>query len=151
MTAIADTLYGPDGAGVPGVAVRATLVAASEVLAAGGAIIREATTRTDDDGAWSLTLTPIANLSVTEGAYYLIAADGHRWEVDVPASGTYTLAQALTEPGPLPDTSAIKPTIYVWDTGTAAYVLATGAHIKVGGPGLDAGDPDGSFWIDLGD
>lgn len=149
MTAIADTLYSPTGAAVAGVTVRATLVAASEVLAAGGAIIREADTLTATDGTWSLELTPISELAVPEGAYYLIAADGHRWEVDVPDSGTYTLAQAATEPGPLPDTSAIKPTVYVWDGDS--YNLATGAHIKVGGPGLDGGDPDGSFWIDLGD
>lgn len=149
MTTISDTLRDPAGVGVGGVVVRATLVAASEVLAAGGAIIREAETTTAADGTWTLTLTPISELAVDGGAYYFIAADGHRWAVDVPDSGTYTIAAVTTEPGPLPDTSAVKPTVLVWDG--SAYTLATGAHIKVGGPGLDTGDPDGSFWIDLGD
>lgn len=149
MTTISDTLRNPAGVGVGGVTVRATLVAASEVLSAGGAIIREAETTTASDGAWSLTLTPISSLAVNDGAYYLITADGHRWEIDVPDSGTYDLAAVLTEPGPLSDTSAIKPTVLVWDGDS--YNLATGAHIKVGGPGLDGGDPDGSIWIDLGD
>lgn len=151
MTTISDKLTDPSGTAVADVLVRARLVAASEVLTAGGAIISETETTTAADGTWSLTLTPTADLAVSEGAYYLITADGHRWTVSVPASGTYDLASVLTEPGPLPDTSAVKPTVLVWDTDTEAYVLATGAHIKIGGPGLDSGDPDGSIYFDLGD
>ena len=149
MTAISDTFTNPAGVAVGGVAVRASLVAASGLLTAGGALIREANTTTATDGTWSLTLTPLADLLVPDGAYYLVTADGNRWTIDVPATGTWTLAQVATEPGPLDDTSAIKPTVYTW-TGSA-YEVAVGAHIKVGGPGLDSGDPDGSFWIDLGD
>jgi hypothetical protein len=48
---------------VPGATVRANLVAASEVLSGGGAIIREASTITASDGSWSLTLTPISELA----------------------------------------------------------------------------------------
>jgi hypothetical protein len=102
MTIISDTLRDPTGNGVGGVLVRATLVAASEVLAAGGAIIREAETTTATDGTWSLVLTPISQLSVSGGAYYLIAADGHRWAIGVPsAGGPYKLVDVEAAPAPL--------------------------------------------------
>jgi len=106
MTTIADTLTNPAGTGVGGVVVRATLVAASEVLTGGGAIIRETEATTDSDGAWSLTLTPIDDLAVSDGAYYLVTADGHRWTIDVPDSGTHALDDVQVEPGPLPSTGA---------------------------------------------
>jgi len=106
MTTISDAFRNPAGTGVGGVVVRATLVAASEVLTGGGAIIRETETTTASDGTWSLTLTPIASLAVSVGAYYLVTADGHRWTIDVPATGTYDLDDVQVEPGPLPATGA---------------------------------------------
>lgn len=106
MTMIRDTFRDPAGTGVAGVEVRASLVAASEVVAGGGAVIREAQTTTAGDGTWTLTLTPIGDLAVSGGAYYLVTADGHRWAVDVPDSGTYTLDDVQVEPGPLPATGA---------------------------------------------
>src|SRR5678815_3122885 len=99
MTTLADVLRNPAGTGIGGVTVRATLVAASEVLTGGGAIIRETETVTASDGTWTLTLTPIDSLAVSTGAYYLITADGHRWAVDVPATGTYALDDVQVEPG----------------------------------------------------
>lgn len=101
-TTISDTFRNAAGTGVGGVVVRAALVAASEVLTGGGAIIREAETTTASDGTWSLMLTPTADLLVAGGAFYLVTADGHRWTVDVPsAGGPYTLADVLVEPAPL--------------------------------------------------
>ncbi len=103
MTTISDTFRDPAGNGVGGVVVRATLVAASEVLTAGGAIIREAETTTAADGTWSLMLTPISSLSVSGGAYYLITADGHRWAIGVPsAGGPYKIVDVQVAPAPLP-------------------------------------------------
>jgi hypothetical protein len=152
MTTIADTLRNPAGVAVPGVVVRASLVAASEVLTGGGAIVRETQTVTDVDGTWSLTLTPISSLAVPTGAYYIIAADGHRWTVDVPDSGMYTLDAAQIEPGPLPGTGATsaalahRPIIMLWD-GVSAYATVDNAVFYIGGP-TDPTVNDGDFWFD---
>lgn len=151
MTTIADTLLDPSDAPVAGVAVFATLVAASEVLNGGGAIIRETQTVTAANGSWSLTLTPISSLAVPDGAYYLIAADGHRWTVDVPDTGTYTLDDVQVEPGPLPATGAttvalaLRPVVKLWN-GTA-YVTVNDAVVYVGGP-TDPTVNNGDIWID---
>jgi hypothetical protein len=121
MTTISDTFRDPTGVGVGGVLVRAALVAASEVLTGGGAVIREAVATTASDGTWSLTLTPISTLAVSTGAYYLVTADGHRWTIDVPASGTYTLNTVQIEPAPLPVTGATTTALAV---ETAARIAA---------------------------
>lgn len=152
MTTIADVLLTPTGAPVGGVMVRASLVAASEVLAGGGAVISEAETITTSAGAWSLTLTPISALAVPEGAYYLITADGHWWTIDVPPTGTYALDDVQVEPGPLPETGAtttalaLRPVVKLWD-GVSAYVTVVGAVIYVGGP-TDPTVNNGDIWID---
>jgi hypothetical protein len=152
MTTIADTLNSPAGTGVAGVVVRATLVAASEVLTGGGAIIRETETATASDGTWSLTLTPISSLAVPTGAYYLVTADGHRWTIDVPDTGTYTLDDVQIEPSPLPSTGAttvalaLRPIVKLWD-GVSAYATVNNAVIYVGGP-TDPTVNDGDIWID---
>lgn len=166
MTTITGTLTDPSGTAVPGVPVRASLVAASEVLTTGGQIIREATTYTDATGAWSLTLTPIENLAVSEGAYYIIAADGHRWTIDVPATGTHELRTVLIEPAPLAATGAttaalgLRWRVAVWNTVAAEYqdpgtgdtFARQGTEIVafLGGP-TDPTTIDGDLWIDLGD
>lgn len=150
MTTIADTFRNAAAVAVPGVVVRATLIAASEVLTGGGAVIRETDTTTASDGTWSLALTPISSLAVPGGAYYLIAADGHRWTIDVPASGTYTLDDVQIEPGPLPDTGAtnvalaLRPIVKLWNG--SAYVTVNNAVIYVGGP-TDPTVNDGDIWI----
>jgi hypothetical protein len=150
MTTITDTLTNPAGTGVGGVVVRATLVAASEVLTGGGAIIRETETTTAADGTWTLTLTPIDDLAVAEGAYYLVTADGHRWTIDVPDSGAYALDDVQIEPAPLPSTGAtaaavaLRPTVKWWN-GTA-YVAVSDAVVYVGGP-TDPRVNDGDVWI----
>lgn len=151
MTTISDTLTNPAGVGVAGVVVRATLVAASEVLTGGGAIIRETETTTATGGTWSLTLTPIDSLAVSEGAYYLVTADGHRWTIDVPASGTYDLDDVQIEPAPLPSTGAtttalaLRPIVRLWDGDS--YETVDDAVIYVGGP-TDPTVNDGDIWID---
>ena len=151
MTTIADTLRSPGGTGIGGVVVRATLVAASEVLTGGGAIIRDTETTTATDGTWSLTLTPISNLAVDSGAFYLITADGHRWTIDVPDSGTYTLDDVQIEPAPLPSTGAtttaliIRPIIKLWDGNS--YETVNNAVFYIGGP-VDPTVNDGDFWFD---
>lgn|SRR5574342_815340 len=161
MTVIADVFRNAAGVGVGGVPVRASLVAASEVLTGGGAIIREAQTVTASDGAWSLTLTPIASLSVPAGAYYLITADGHRWTVNVPASGTYALKDVQVVPGPLPDTGAttaalaLRWRVTLWngsayvDPGSGAAFARQGTEIVafLGGP-TDPTSINGDLWID---
>lgn len=152
MTTISDTFRDPAGTGVGGVVVRATLVAASEVLTGGGAIIRETETTTAADGTWTLTLTPIASLAVSSGAYYLITADGHRWTIDVPASGTHALDDVQVEPAPLPSTGAttvalaVRPTIKLWDA-VSAYAAVNDAVIYIGGP-IDPTVNNGDIWID---
>lgn len=151
MTTISDTFTSPARIGVGGVAVRATLVAASEVLTGGGAIIREAETTTASDGTWSLTLTPIDDLAVSEGAYYLVTADGHRWTIDVPDTGTHTLDDVQIEPSPLPPTGAttvalaLRPIVRLWDGNS--YETVNNAVIYVGGP-TDPTVNDGDIWID---
>ena len=164
MTTITGTLYDPSGEPVGGVPVRASLVAASTVLAAGGQLIREVTTYTAADGTWSLTLTPLDNLAVSEGAYYIIAADGYRWTVDVPASGSHELHTVLVEPAPLGATGAttaalgLRWRVAVWsgsqyvDPGTATAFVRQGSEIVafLGGP-TDPTTVDGDLWIDLGD
>jgi hypothetical protein len=150
MTTITDTLTNPAGTGVGGVVVRATLVAASEVLTGGGAIIRETETTTAADGTWTLTLTPIDDLAVAEGAYYLVTADGHRWTIDVPNSGAYALDDVQIEPAPLSSTGAttaavaLRPTVKWWN-GTA-YVAVSNAVVYVGGS-VDPRVNDGDVWI----
>lgn len=150
MTTIADTFRNPAGVAVAGVVVRATLVAASEVLTGGGVTIRETETTTATDGTWSLVLTPISSLAVPAGAYYLIAADGHRWTIDVPDTGTYTLDDVQIEPGPLPGTGAttvalaLRPIVKLWNG--SAYVTVNNAVIYVGGP-TDPTVNDGDIWI----
>lgn len=162
MTTISDTFTSPAGTGVGGVVVRATLVAASEVLTGGGAIIRETETTTASDGTWSLTLTPIDSLAVSEGAYYLVTADGHRWTIDVPDSGTYALDDVQIEPAPLPTTGAttaalaLRWRVAMWD-GVSAYVdpgsgnafARQGTEIVafLGGP-TDPTSINGDLWID---
>jgi hypothetical protein len=152
MTTISDKLTSPAGTGVRGVVVRATLVAASEVLSAGGAIIREAETTTASDGTWSLTLTPISSLAVAGGAYYLVTADGHRWTIDVPDTGTHTLAEVQIQPAPLPSTGAttvalaLRPVVKLWD-GVSAYATVDNAVIYVGGL-TDPTVNDGDIWLD---
>jgi hypothetical protein len=160
MTTISDELRTPAGVGVGGVTVRATLVAASEVLTGGGAIIRETETTTASDGTWSLTLTPISELAVSDGAYYLVTADGHRWTIDVPASGTYALDDVQVEPGPLPATGAttaalaLRWRVALWD-GSAyvdpgsgnAFARQPGEIVAfLGGP-TDPTSSNGDLWI----
>lgn len=151
MTIISDTLLDPSHAPVAGVVVWASLVAASEVLAGGGAVIREAETTTAADGTWSLTLTPISSLAVPAGAYYLIAADGHRWTINVPDTGTYTLNATQIVPAPLPSTGAttvalaLRPIVKLWD-GVSAYATVNNAVIYVGGP-TDPTVNNGDIWI----
>lgn len=161
MTTIADTLLDPSDVPVPGVTVWATLVAASEVLQGGGAIIREAQTVTAANGTWSLVLTPISELSVPEGAYYLIAADGHRWTVNVPDTGTYNLDDVQIEPGPLPATGAttaalaLRWRVALWngsiytDPGSGNAFARAGTEIVafLGGP-TDPTSINGDLWID---
>jgi hypothetical protein len=132
MTTITDTLTNPAGTGVGGVVVRATLVAASEVLTGGGAIIRETETTTAADGTWTLTLTPIDDLAVAEGAYYLVTADGHRWTIDVPNSGAYALDDVQIEPAPLPGTGATAAAVaaHAADTTAVHGVADTAALIS---------------------
>lgn len=151
MTTISDTFTSPAGTGVGGVVVRATLVAASEVLTGGGAIIRETETTTASDGTWSLTLTPISSLAVSTGAYYLVTADGHRWTIDVPDTGTHDLDDVQIEPAPLPSTGAttvalaLRPIVKLWDGDS--YETVDNAVIYVGGP-TDPTVNDGDIWID---
>jgi hypothetical protein len=151
-TTISDTFRSPAGTGVGGVVVRATLVAASEVLTSGGAIIREVETTTASDGTWSLALTPISSLAVDAGAYYLVTADGHRWTIDVPDTGTHTLNDVQIEPAPLPSTGAttvalaVRPTVKLWD-GVSAYATVNDAVIYIGGP-TDPTVNNGDMWID---
>jgi hypothetical protein len=121
------------------------------VLTGGGAVIREATTTTASDGTWSLTLTPIDDLAVSAGAYYLVTADGHRWTIDVPSTGTYSLDDVQIEPAPLPDTGAttvalaLRPVVKLWDGDS--YETVDNTVIYVGGP-TDPTVNDGDIWID---
>jgi hypothetical protein len=95
MTAITGTLLDAAGTGVSGVTVSARLVATSELLAAGGQVIRAASTQSGAGGAWSLTLTPLSALAYPTGAYYLVEADGRRWTITVPDAGTHELGTVL--------------------------------------------------------
>lgn len=161
MTTISDVFRNPAGTGVGGVTVRATLVAASEVISGGGAVIRDTEVVTASDGTWTLTLTPLDSLSVPTGAYYLITADGHRWTIDVPPTGTYTLDAVQVEPAPLPDTGAttaalaLRWRVAIWngsiyvDPGTAIAFTRQGTEIVafLGGP-TDPTSINGDLWID---
>ena len=160
MTTISDTFSSPAGDGVAGVVVRATLVAASEVLTGGGAIIREAETTTAADGTWSLTLTPIDSLAVSTGAYYLVTADGHRWTIDVPDSGTFALDDVQVEPAPLPSTGAttaalaLRWRVALWNGTTYADPGSGNAFERQGneivaflGGLVDPTSIDGDLWI----
>lgn len=99
MTTITGTLLNAGGAGVSGVTVSARLVAAAELLTAGGQVIRSATTTSaSPTGAWTLTLTPISALAYPTGAYYTVEADGRRWHITVPDTGSHELATVLVTP-----------------------------------------------------
>ena len=98
MTTITGTLLSAAGAGVTGITVTARLVASSELLTTGGQVIRVASTISTTGGAWSLTLTPISALAYPTGAYYRVEADGRRWTITVPATGTHELGTVLVVP-----------------------------------------------------
>lgn len=109
MTTITGTAKDASGAGVVGVTVTARLVASSEQLTAGGQVIRAATTVTAAGGTWTLTLTPITALAYPIGAYYRLEADGRRWTITVPPTGSYELGSVLMVP---PDSrTAIIPDV----------------------------------------
>ncbi|MBG0830517.1 hypothetical protein HS041_22405 [Planomonospora sp. ID67723] len=97
MTTITNTLVDASGTPVPDVTVTARLIAASGLLTAGGEIIQAASTTTDENGEWSLTLTPVSALAYSTGAYYLIEEGTRRHTITVPATGTHPLADVIAE------------------------------------------------------
>lgn len=138
MTTITGTLLtATPGTGVAGVTVTARLVASSEQLTAGGQVIRSASTTSGAGGAWSLTLTPLSALAHPVGAYYRVEADGRRWTITVPDTGTHELGAVLVD---VPDdrgdvglTQTAADARYLTKTGGTL----TGALTLAGGPASD--------------
>lgn len=140
VTTITGALKDAAGVGVSGIAVTARLVATSELLAAGGQLIRATSTTSAASGtvgAWTLTLTPISALAYPTGAYYVVEAGARRWTITVPDTGTHELGTVLvTTPEERGDTGLTQT------AGDARYVAKagstmTGALVLSGAPGAD--------------
>ncbi|GHH67608.1 hypothetical protein GCM10017673_14890 [Streptosporangium violaceochromogenes] len=98
MTTITNIVRDASGAPVSGIQVTARLVAASGFLAGGGEIVKEISTTSGPDGAWSLSLTPTGALATPGGAHYVVTEGVRRHTVTCPASGTHNLADVLIQP-----------------------------------------------------
>ncbi|HEX8008217.1 MAG TPA: hypothetical protein VF482_17520, partial [Trebonia sp.] len=140
MTAITGKALDVTGAGVSGLVVRATLVAASNATAT-GEIVNPAATVTAGDGSWSLNLVPVSQLVQPTGAYYTLTVGGASYSVTAPDNGPVTLASALVVPGPLPAAGATVAAL----AGLAATYLGQiltpdpGQHWYMGSNPFDAG------------
>ncbi|MFC3980172.1 hypothetical protein [Streptosporangium jomthongense] len=119
MTTITNTVKDASGAPVSGVQVTAHLVAASGFLAGGGEIVKEVSTASGQDGAWSLTLTPTESLAYPDGAHYVVSEGLRRHTITVPATGDHNLADVLVSiPGVRADVGLTV------SAGDARYELA---------------------------
>lgn len=103
MTTITNVVRDASGAPVSGIQVTAHLIAASGFLAGGGEIVKDVSTTSAADGAWSLTLTPTGALAYPAGAHYAVTEGVRRHTVTCPASGTHNLGDVLIQvPGERP-------------------------------------------------
>lgn len=109
ITMVTSLLVEPDGTPVRGRMVQAIIRADAAWLADGsGRVVSEARTVTDDQGRWSLALTPWQAMEHGEHIYYEIReGDVVHW-THIPASDTpLTLRQVVVNPPPPPDKQPI--------------------------------------------
>lgn len=116
--------------------VKAELVAASKLLAAGGEVIEPEAIDVGSDGSWQFDLVPTSLLLQPTNAYYRIVArqpPSTRWvdlaNVAVPDTGEFWASEQATVPGPLPALGVTQAELDAVSSEVTAHTTDTqGVH-----------------------